>query len=402
MSSNLQLLGYINGGNTYDGQYFGLDSPQLSAFGEQITSENVPIIQEAFPYNIIPDLEYIKTTSGAGAITAEDGKAKLSVTSGTDTAELTHRMYIRYRTGQGLLMRWTCYFNNFGANTNGYIGYFDDQDGYILSYNTTDGLSIIRRYAGVDTTVIQSNFNFDVLDGVGESAFNYDPTKGNVFQLSFQWLGYGMIVFSIENPETGSFIPFHKIKYANSSANTSIKNPSLRFNMLLESAGNAGELYCPSIAIFNQGPMRLNGPIFSEENTLAVSGSPDPVLAIRNKTLHNGLTNRSPVNIKLISCAYADVGSCIVRILLNPTITGGTWSDVDTNETPVEVNKTMTGYSGGRVVASFTLTDHDKEIIQFDDFKTVLQPDYSILIVFDNTGGGSGDALASISWRNDM
>jgi len=398
--SSIQLIGYLSSNGDKSGELYNLTQPATSAFGEQITAENIPIIQEQFPYNIISDIEYIKSTSGAGSISAVDGKAKLSVVSGTDTAELTNKNYIRYRNGQGLLLRWTCYFDNFGSGTNGYIGYFDSQDGFIVGYNTTDGLFIIRRYLGTDTKVVQANFNCDILDGAGESAFNYDPTLGNVFQLSFQWLGYGMITFSIENPETGGFIPFHKIKYANTSPNTSVRNPSLQFNMLIESAGNAGDLYCPSIAVFNQGPLRLNGALFSSENTVNVSGTPDPVLAIRNKATFNSLTNRSPIVIKLISCAYIDTGNCIVNIIANPTITGGAWNDVDTNETPVEDNKTMTGYSGGRTVASFTLTDYDKEIIQFKDFATVLQPGDSILVVFDSTGG-SGNALSSIAWRND-
>ena len=398
--SQLQLLGYLSQATTTSGELFNVQSPSQSAFGELSTAVNYPIIQDGFPYNYISNIEYEQNVTGAGTINVVDGKAQLNVTSGTDTAELINRKYVRYANGQGLLIRFTCYFDNFGAGTEGYVGFFDSQDGFIINYNTVDGLSIIRRFMGTDFKTVQADFSEDTLDGNGPSGMIYDPTLGNVFQIGLQWLGYGQVCFCIENPETGGFFPFHKIKYANSSQDTTIRNPSLRFTGLIESAGNAGTIAIPSIGVFNQGPRVLNGPSFGISNTLNVSGTPDPVLAIRNLTTVNGLTNRTAISIKTISLGYADTGNCLVQILGNPTIVGGTWSDVLTNESVVEQNTTMTGYSGGRSIAFFTLTDYQTQILRFGDYENMIQPGQTLLIVFDSTGG-AGDALASLSWRED-
>lgn len=398
--SNLQLLGYLSQATTTSGELFNVQSPAQSAFGELLTAQNEPIIQDGFPYNYISQIQYIQNTTGSATINVVDGKAQLNVTSGTDTAELTNRKYVRYSNGQGLLIRWTCYFDNFGAGTEGYVGYFDSQDGFMINYNTVDGLSVIRRFMGTDFKVTQANFSEDPLDGSGPSQMIYDPTKGNVFQISFQWLGFGEICFCIENSESGSFFTFHRIKYSNSSQDTSVRNPSLRFNALIESGESTGTIAIPSISIFNQGPRKLNGPSFGVNNTVNISGTPDPVLAIRNLTTVNGLDNRTPISIKTISLGYADTGNCTVEIIGNPTITGGSWTDVLTNESVVQVNTTTTGFSGGRTIAFFTLTDYQTQILRFNDFENMVQPGQTVLIVFDSTGG-SGDALASISWRED-
>jgi hypothetical protein len=397
--SQLQLLGYVTSNSTTSGELISVGGPMQSTFGDLSVAENNPMVAGSFPYDYISVIDYIQNTSGAGNISAIDGKAKLSVVSGTDTAELTNKNHVKYQNGQGLLCRFTCYFDNFGVGTNGYVGYFDSQDGYLIGYNTTDGLFVIRRYKGTDEKIIQANFNMDTLDGNGSSGFTYNPIYGNAFQIGVAWLGFANINFCIMNPETGQHIPFHMIKFGNTSQNTSCANPSLQFNMLCESGGGAGDLYCPSYAIFLQGPVKVNGPVFSSMNSITIGGGADEVLAIRNKATVNGINNRSSIRLNILSLAYQTNDEAIVQIWGNPTITGGTWSDVLGNETPVEENKTMTGFSGGRLVTSFVLSEFSSQIIQFKN-DVFLQPNETLLIVYDHIGGGTGDAGAVISWQN--
>lgn len=397
---SLRLLGYVTSNDVTSGSLIDITGPAQSAFGELSTATNVPIIQSGFPYNYISVIEYEQNTTGSGSIGVTDGKAELSVTSGTDTAELINRKYVRYANGQGLLIRFTCYFDNFGAGTQGYVGFFDVDDGFMINYNNVDGLTVIRRFMGNNFKTVQNDFSEDTLDGNGPSEMIYDPTLGNVFAIGpIQWLGYGEIRFQVEDPSSGRFITFHRIKYANSSQNTSIRNPSLRFTALIESGGNAGTVAIPSISVFNQGPRILNGPSFGVKNTLNISGASDPVLAIRNLTTVNGLNNRTAISIKTISLGYADTGNCTVELIGNPTITA-TWQDVQTNESVVEFSDNISSYSAGRSIAFFTLTDYQTQILRFGDYENMIQPGQTLLIVFTSTGG-SGDALASISWRED-
>ena len=43
------------------------------------------------------------------------------------------------------------------------------------------------------------------MDGTGPSKQTLDPEFGNVFKIQYQWLGFGAIIFSIENSVTGDF-----------------------------------------------------------------------------------------------------------------------------------------------------------------------------------------------------
>jgi hypothetical protein len=54
-----------------------------------------------------------------------------------------------------------------------------------------------------------------------------DQTKGNVYEINFQYLGFGNSTFNIEDSETGKFTTFHNIKNANSRTTTVLKNPNV-------------------------------------------------------------------------------------------------------------------------------------------------------------------------------
>lgn len=68
-----------------------------------------------------------------------------------------------------------------------------------------------------------------------------DFSTGNVFEIDFQWLGYGQIRFRIENPLTGRFSTVHSIKYANTAGVPTMANPNGFLYMRSENkvAGNS-------------------------------------------------------------------------------------------------------------------------------------------------------------------
>lgn len=85
--------------------------------------------------------------------------------------------------------------------------------------------------AGVATTVnfvSQSQWNVDTMDGDGPSRFNLDKTKGNVYQVGFQYLGFGNARFAIEDSNTGQFQPVHMLKLANTRTTPVLRDPTYR------------------------------------------------------------------------------------------------------------------------------------------------------------------------------
>ena len=128
-----------------------------------------------------------------------------------------------------------------------------------------------RTKAGTDATetfVAQSSFNVDRLDGTGASGMTIDPSKGNVFQVAYQYLGFGNANFSIEDPETGKFIPFHRLKNANSRATPVLKNPNTSGVIEVYNTGNATGtpvvVKTASLACFIEGDVIKLDPKFAK------------------------------------------------------------------------------------------------------------------------------------------
>jgi hypothetical protein len=126
--------------------------------------------------------------------------------------------------------------------------------------------------AQTNTFITQSSFNQDKLDGNGPTGMTLDPTKGNVFEIDFQYLGFGNASFNIEDPETGKPACFHIIKNANSRTTPVLKNPNV---LALATSANIGgttstKLKTASIASFIEGEVVELDPKFSK--SFAFSG----------------------------------------------------------------------------------------------------------------------------------
>ena len=121
--------------------------------------------------------------------------------------------------------------------------------------------------ATVDTQqfIPQSSFNVDKLDGTGLSGMTLDTAKGNVFQIGFQYLGFGNARFAIEDPETGRLFDFHMINNANNRTFPVLKNPNV--SILATSANIGGTtpktLRTASMAGYVQGQIINLDPTFA-------------------------------------------------------------------------------------------------------------------------------------------
>lgn len=144
------------------------------------------------------------------------------------------------------------------------------ESSFSINSNTT-GSNIateLLEYPEVPTTTIfpQSSWNIDTCRDEGTLELNYlknpsgfrlDPTKGNVYRIFFQYLGFGTITFCIEQNETDRIIPVHRIKYQNLNSNPSLKNPSMKLGIGISTnggtLGGVGKVETSSMASFLQG-----------------------------------------------------------------------------------------------------------------------------------------------------
>ena len=91
--------------------------------------------------------------------------------------------------------------------------------------------------SAVDTTVLQSSWNTDKLDGTGTSGVTLDTTKTNIFWIDFEWLGVGTVRYGVV--VNGAFICCHKTHHANLLTLVYMSTPNLPIRWEIRTTGNA-------------------------------------------------------------------------------------------------------------------------------------------------------------------
>lgn len=343
----------------------------LTTFGEVSVATLTAQAQGDFIYNINTQ---VFTTSSfvGGAVAAVSGACELE--SGTDpagSATVQFRRGLKYRPGQGSMMRATALYDTPSAGNAQFIGAGTAENGYFIGYFATNfgilhsekgqreirrldittgagtgnvtvtidgnavvvpvvgggdvhqtayqlsladysqvgnggwladpvsgsvyyisarsnststgsysvsGASIVGSFTRVaageaqtNTFIPSSSFNVDKLDGTGPTGMVLDPQKGNVYQIGFQYLGFGNADFAIEDPDTGSPRLFHRIKNANSRTTPVLKNPNV--TVLATSANIGGtvskKLKTASMASFIEGNVVQLDPKFARSFTFS-------------------------------------------------------------------------------------------------------------------------------------
>lgn len=384
--------------------YIHLQRP-TSAFGDLRSVELTPQAQVTFPYNINTDIVDIEELNG-GTVTQANSMAVLQTSTATNgEATLKSRQILKYRAGLGGLARFTGLFTTGVASSEQIIGIGDDEDGYFFGYVGT-AFGIIIRKNGVDEFIPQTSWNVDNMDG-GDGPSNpsnmlLDPTKLNVFEIDFQWLGAGQIDFHIEDPIPGHFTPVHRVKYANNNTDPSLFNPSFPLHANIKNTGNATNLTMKtaSMAAFCEGKSIVNGPRRSFGNLKAIS-TELALFSLQNKSTFQTKTNRISSFIKTLSVGNDINQLAIIKIYRNTTL-GGTpaFTDINTANSPIQSDVAGTTVTGGDLLYEFVVGKDSGADFTFNIPDLDMRP--GDIITFTASSGGAGDVSASVSWIEDQ
>lgn len=184
--------------------------------------------------------------------------------------------------------------------------------------------------AATETWIPQASWNGDKLNGTGASGVTMDPTKGNVYQIGVQYLGFGAITFHVEvtsSDNNADFVTVHTLRLPNTLTATSVGNPAFPFTMAAYSAGSTTDIAVRvgSFAGFIEGMKVLHGPRFSYANTLTTVGATNyqALFTIRNGLYYGGRTNQSVINLLSVSGAMKHTQPAIFYLIKNGSL-GGT------------------------------------------------------------------------------
>jgi len=396
-----------------------IDRAHLGPFGDLIAEAKVPIIQIDFVYGINAQTG-TSAASGTGAA-VDTNASRLRLQNGTSaagSASYTSVRLARYRPGQGTIARFTAAFVASAANSTQIVGMGDASNGFFFGYNGT-AFGILHRNAGVDTWVAQTAWNVDRVNGSGgaanRSGANLTLTSGNVFVISYPFLGYGNVFFYVEDPTTGNLIHVHTIRYAGSSASVELTQPTLPFFARALSTTSTTNLtiYVGSVGVFIVGQRAFVGVQGAADNSKPGVTTETNILTLRNATTVNGVTNRVAIRIRSLSFA-GDGGNGIstLRIYKGATVGGtpaftpfsGSTADngvtITNAQSVVSVDIAGTTISGGTKIFNGVVSRSQHSAL-FD------ATNLDILILpgeratFSVQCGASSTAAVTVNWHED-
>ena len=372
------------------------DDNNRAAFGELMVAQIAPKAAWRFDYGTTPNTRlYTAATANGGTTTISQSRLLLQTSANAaGSAQLQTNRRLRYLPGLGGLVRFTAVFDAPANNNTQIVGLGDANDGFFFGYLGT-AFGIVRRRAGVDSFVDRSAWNGIDVD--------ITPQLGNVYQIRYQWLGYGYIRFYILDPDEPSrgYALVHTIHYPNTAAVTSVLNPTLPLFAQVANSGNASniQLYTPSAMGGQEGqPEPPFNPldVANSYNALATFADTNNnhLLTIHNKATFSGVANRVPVSVRSITLARSSAGATLttLRLYRNATFGGAlVYADIDTNNSPVEASATTTTVTGGTVERTYVLGNSTTTLqIDFEVGELMLGPNDTLTIaVQDNIASGT-------------
>lgn len=265
--------------------------------------------------------------------------------------------------------------------------------------------------AATNTWVAQTAWNTDTMDGSADinnpTGQNINHDTLNVFQVRFQWLGGGPILFFIADKESSQFQLVHVIKYANTNTTPSIQNPTLPLYISVKNKATTADIMIKvgSMAALNEGLMPkqegLNNSARGAREGFNFQ-TETSVLALKVKPVFRGKANRVEWLPQLIT--FTGVGTGVkthtLRIHVNPILGGDpSFTDVDTATSAVAFDVAGTTVSGGDVLATFEFgRTIEAFTLNITDF-AVTRPPGTLFVFTIQINGGSSDSSVAVIWN---
>lgn len=278
-----------------------------------------------------------------------------------------------------------------------YVAYSEPLSGSFSVVNNTPGGTFAASSATLqvgrqreNNFTPQTAFNLDKLDGTGPSGMILDPTKLNVFQIDFRWLGVGQIRWAIEDQATGAVIPYHILHYTNQHNVPHVSDPTLRVGLVIANlepevgTGTSVRMQSGSMMGGNQGPV-----VYTLSNQTARTAKTGTyakeqyhhVLTIKNDLLnYAGVVDKA--NYREISLLRLDAsvsvssGTRPVRLLVfkNGELEVNTdheWTSLG-NYTSVSQADELFDATTGTIVADFGVSPSTPAAVDLDSLRLLL------------------------------
>jgi hypothetical protein len=305
--------------------------------------------------------DQVDTGSAVSTFLPNESSILMNATGAGSAIRQTKQVF-SYQPGKSLLVLLTFVMNAPTAGITQRAGYFGAENGvYFEVAGTTKNLVIRKSTSGsVDDTTEkfpQNLWNGDKLDGTGASGITLDVTKSQIFWTDIEWLGVGTVRCGFVM--NGQFIVCHSFHHANILNKVYMTSATLPLRYELISTGPAATMRAICSTVMSEGGYsnrsftRAIGTALTGKNLSDTAYRPLVCLRMKSTALDSIVvpTAFDVYGLQLAAFAY--------RIILNPTLTGASWTSADTDST-VEYDLSATALSGGKVITQGVFVGSNK------------------------------------------
>jgi hypothetical protein len=348
----------------------------LDAFARLRVSNPITILDIRFPGQSDGSANFLKNnlqicSDASGSYTGTYGNSKLTVNaSGAGYYISQSRNYCVYQPGKSLLFMASGVLDPLNNNYTTRIGYFDNvvpltnplivRNG--LYFECSGGLYSVNIKNNTVTTIVQSDWNIDKLNGTGLSGLTLDFTKTQLFVMDMEWLGVGRVRFG--------FYVYGKIQYCHQVTNINILtepytnsiNLPICYSIHNSSAGggssNSFKQICSTV-ISEGGYAPLGRPFSistgSPTSVQIAFNAEEPILFLRGNVSNANYYHQNiiPTGLSMICSATNDLILYKLEYFLAGTYTGTqpTWTNVNNNYSVAQYAPNLaTGYNNTNAI----------------------------------------------------
>jgi hypothetical protein len=260
--------------------------------------------------------------------------------------------------------------------------------------------------APTEQFIPQSAWNQDRFDGTGPSGQTIDPTKGNVYAVQFQYLGYGDAFFYVVNGLTGRPTLCHIIRNSNTRTSTVLRNPNLYLTWESRNTGTGTSVVMrgASGGAFVEGPVEFLGAQFAVPPVAVTAGAgvETPILSLRASTVYLNRQSTAQLQIDRISVACDGTKNVLFKVYKNATLTAPRWQNVNATTSAASYDQNATGFSvgTGTLVYAFAVAKTGNSTESLTDIALFMQAGDYLTVTATSTN--ANDVAASIVWIEDI
>lgn len=355
--------------------------------------------------------QWDESTSNGGTATYDStlGGINLSATSTTNSEVIFQtRRTMHYIPGRASGLSGAFRLSNVTANMRYRWGLFDENNGAFFEINGSNIYCVVRSNTSgsvVETKVSRDQWNEDKLDGTGRSGIVLDLTKQHLLLIQYEWYGAGEVKFYFIIDGRKRLV--HVISHANRISTVWARTPFLPIRAEVKNltgVNGGGTMYFGSVSMYLEGGGGYEGQIVNLSTpitgfTTTSSNTFYPIISGRLKsTSLNAVV--VPLNFQI---ATVDNTSLHYKVLINGTLTGGTWVDTPNTDPITQYNVTSTAITGGtEIFGGFQAAPGTAPVITFDFDsqlgRSSLGTVSDVFTICAATTNGNKVVVASVNW----